>query len=353
MSRKVLTFQVVEVMNRWEQWILIRERNRLRLSVLLIFFIGVGTILVLKLWHDPGLLTPPLVPMELQVPYHPQMYLNSSYHNEDDIRLNPNLTHILVLGIDRWGEVIQEEIAGHAGRADVVLLLTLDQVTESISLLSISRDSMVPVSMIDVFGIVYGTVFAQLGYQFAYGDGAMSSVFAMRRIVSQLLMDLPIHGTVAFQVCAVQQINETMGGISLTFPRDFLYIDETFKKGHTVTLTNEQAERFVQFRDIEVVYSNVGRMERQEIFIAALLTQIRDLAQGSRRVLLDLYEQLEAYTTTDVRAEDLLALSHHTWSDRVYTLPGELIAGEVYDEFHICEIELRELLLQLYYVPVT
>jgi len=349
--------------NMLDSWVLIKGKNRFILGILLGFFILAGTLLVLKLWYvnsipntkptiqDHRLIDTNIPTSQTQV--ENQANLNTIYHNGTHYRINPDHTNILVLGIDRWGKVIEQDIAGRAGRADVVLLLTLDQSDESISILSISRDSMVQVAMIDVFGIVYGYVLAQLGYQFAYGDGAFSSLFAMRRTVSQLLYELPIHGTVAFNVCAIRQINEAVGGVEITFPRDFLYIDDTFTKGNTVILTDQQAERFVQFRDIYEEFSNVGRMERQELYLRALFDHMRELTNGSRRAYLTLYEKLEPYMTTDIRAEDLSTMTRFQWSEHMSVLPGQLIAGEIYDEFHVEQEALKELVLELFYIPVT
>ena len=86
-------------------------------------------------------------------------------------RYNENLTNILFLGVDKEQEVTLQNTPGPAGQADCIMLLSLDQETETGRVLQISRDCMTQVDLYDVSVNYFTSVEAQLATQYAYGNG--------------------------------------------------------------------------------------------------------------------------------------------------------------------------------------
>ena len=115
----------------------------------------------------------------------------------------------------------------------------------------------------------------QLALAHTYGSGGSDSSLNAVKAVSNLLGGVKIDHYMTLTMDAVGKINDLVGGVTLTIPEDYTSIDPSFKKGATVTLKGEQAEKYVRYRDITETGSNEGRMERQTQFIQALFGQMK------------------------------------------------------------------------------
>ena len=65
--------------------------------------------------------------------------------------LNENITNVLCVGVDKYNMDEQEEI-GYGGQADSLFLAVLDAQAQEMSIIGISRDSMVDVDIYDKAG---------------------------------------------------------------------------------------------------------------------------------------------------------------------------------------------------------
>lgn len=86
-----------------------------------------------------------------------------------------------------------------------------------------------------------------------------------------------------------------------------------FKKGETVTLNGEMAQQYVRYRDTNVSGSNNERMERQSLFIEALVQQLQEEMQGTKDVV-QLYKKivLNKYSISKNKIKGLKK-SHCIW----------------------------------------
>lgn len=74
------------------------------------------------------------------------------------------------------------------------------------------------------------------------------------------------------------------------------------KEGASVTLTGENAEQFVRYRDTEKSQSALVRQERQKTYLQALLKKVQEQASEDAGFVTDLYDSIRDYT---VALEDL------------------------------------------------
>ena len=265
---------------------------------------------------------------------------------------NRNLTNILFLGVDQKNEFTNAEFPGEGGQSDCIMILSLDSSTKKVTILQISRDIMTDVDIYTGSGNYYTTVHQQLATQYGYGDGKETSCFLTQRTVGELLYNLPISGYLALDNSAISLMNDAVGGVTLTIPEDYTYIDEAFVAGAKVTLSGEQAEKYVRSRNKSVTGSNNERMERQTQYIPALIEAIKHKYGSSG--LYDLFESLlEPYMVTDLTGEQIDEFGgYNLVTDTVYTVPGEVVAGEKYDEFYVDEEGLKKILIKMFYKPV-
>jgi len=276
--------------------------------------------------------------------------------------LNPNFTNILFMGIDDRGEVRPEGGAvRQAGQADAIMLITLCESQEIAKVLHISRDLMTDIEMYNLAHQVYGSFHGQLALQHARGRGGHHSSVAMVTTVSRVLYDIPIHDYLALNIDSIALLNEVVGGVTITFENDYTHVDPAFIEGETITMTDRQAERFVQWRDINVLGSNEDRLDRQQTFILAFFQSLGYLRNESIETQTEAFGNLQPFMTTSLSIEDIISFSRHDFDDtQTERLPGELVHqltdadGEyrdyVYSEFHVDELALQVLIINRFFV---
>ena len=254
------------------------------------------------------------------------------------------------MGIDNNAELSEENIPGAGGQADCIIVLSVDRENKTVQAIQISRDSMTEVDIYDANGNAYATLNAQVATQYAYANGAKNGCWATKKTVSELLYEIPIDGYIAMDIAAVSQINDSLGGVTLTIPEDYTMIDSAFEEGTTITLTGEQAEKYVRYRDITIMGDNHFRMRRQIQYIPALLAAMKDKINRSEDALDTLYSEFTPYILTDLTTDEVMNMMQYSWSEENVTfLAGESVAGEKFEEFYIDDIKLQETIIKTFY----
>jgi anionic cell wall polymer biosynthesis LytR-Cps2A-Psr (LCP) family protein len=169
--------------------------------------------------------------------------------------------------------------------------------------------------------------------------------------VEELLYKLPISGYFALDISAVSKVNDMLGGVTITIPEDYTMIDPAFVKGDTITLTGEQAEKYVRYRDQSTLGSNDERMQRQVQYIPALLEAFRSKLGDSQGSLEDFLAEISPYMVTNLDIYTMEDMFRQEWKigETVY-VPGKTTMGEQYEEFHVDEKELKKILIEIYYL---
>ncbi len=272
------------------------------------------------------------------------------YYDGEEYEYNYNLKNVLFMGIDNVSEITLQDTPGTAGQADCIMILSIDKETKTAKILQISRDSMTDVDIFDRNGKYYTSVTAQVATQYAYGNGMETSCLATKKTVSELLYDLPISGYISLDIAGIPVINDYVGGVTITVPEDYTSVDPAFVKDATITLTGEQAERYVRYRDTNVTGSNNLRMQRQVQYIPALVEKFGDYVNSSEGTMEEFYSVMEPYFITDLTAEELTELAEYTWDiEQVSYVPGEAVAGEEHEEFHVDDQQLQRVMVKMFY----
>ena len=144
-------------------------------------------------------------------------------------------------------------------------------------------------------------------------------------------------------------------GIQLTIPDDSLAdVNPEYKKGAVVDITGETAEQFVRYRDIDKTQSALVRQERQKTFLQALVQKAQEKAGEDAGFVTGLYDSVKSYTVTNMGNDifaKLLAASQNGITD-TETVPGEGTHGENFDEYHIDEDALSDLIISMFYEKI-
>lgn len=273
-------------------------------------------------------------------------------------RFNENLYTILCMGVDVKGTTITDKAElGEGSQSDANFLLVLDSENKKISVLAIPRDTITEIDICDMFGQYFNTTETQLALQYAYGDGGAGSCQSMEKAVSNLLYNLPINAYVSIDMNAIPVVNDAVGGVTVTALEDINKGGLSVKKGQTVTLQGKQARVYVQDRDTGTDYSAYSRLMRQKQYLTAFMKQAINATKEDITLPLSLYNSITEYMITDITASEItylatVAMGCSFSEDNFYVVPGEQQKGYIYEEYHVDEDALYDLMLEIFYIPV-
>ena len=267
-----------------------------------------------------------------------------------------NLETYLFSGIDATGTVAERD-AKNPGQCDVLILLVRDRSTEQCKLLTIDRNTITPVQFYGENGSSQGTAEVQISLAHSMGaDHSSAEGCAENTIeaVSTLLGGAQIDGYSMVNMSAIQIVNDMVGGVTVTVEDDFTGVDDTLKKGETVTLTGEQAENFVRGRkSMKEDDTNQNRLARQAQYEEGLKAAFTAKCSEDNTFPLDFYHGLEAYMTTNISARKFSRIALLMIDDQEetpVTITGTYGTDEnEWQTFTPDEDSLQEAILELFY----
>ena len=271
-------------------------------------------------------------------------------------RRNTYVKAVLCLGVDRDGPMTEETTPGFGGQADGIFLAAQDTARNRIKVLMIPRDTMTEITMTDLSGNELGKDTHHLTLAYTYGNGRETSCEYVREAVSDLLGGMEIDYYLAADMDAIGILNDAVGGVRVTIDVDGLEEqDPELKKGATVTLTGEQAEKFVRYRDTGKDHSALYRMDQQQEYLMGFFDAAKARASADQDLAADLFEQMEDYMVTDLSKDQYLKLAMDALEteslaeENFYTVPGTGVTTARYDEFYADEEALMPLVLEMFY----
>ncbi len=262
---------------------------------------SLGALLALSLSHTP-LSQRKLTPLEAAV-----------FNQEETISFDslnlPKLSrpvNILVLGIKVLTSDLPEKppsnLGYHAlvnsfeGLSDTMLLVRFDPEKDSVTVLSIPRDTK---------ALIPGRGVAKINEANAIGGPAKAA-----ETVSLLLDNVPIDRYVRINIQGVEKLIDALGGITIHVPQDMKYTDHSqhlyidLKKGKQ-HLDGKKAIDFLRFR--YDAYGDIGRVQRQQSFMRALIEQTLNPKTILR--MPEILRIIRAHIDTNLTTNELIALA--------------------------------------------
>ena len=282
------------------------------------------------------------------------------YRNGKYYRYKDGMVNLLLMGVDADEKFSQPHAYGGDYQADVILLAALDTVNDEMTLISVSRDTMCDIAILEDDQRRQGVARAQIALSYAYGDGLTVSCELCREAVSTLFHGLEIDGYGAFFLGGVGKLNNALGGVTVTVPDGLPDIPAFYgmTPGSTVTLTGDQARAFIQWRE-EDAAGNDGRMQRQKQFLLSAISQLRSQIKSSPTSVLSLYNTVSDYILTDLDLSRIVYLATEAAAMRfdgeVLRVPtGEgTVSAQEHLELPVDEEGLTDLILSVFYEEFT
>lgn len=268
---------------------------------------------------------------------------------------NEKIKTVLVLGVDKFAAETEEEGYKNTQQADFLLLLMIDEQNEAYKVLHLNRDTMAQIPVLGVRGEKAGSITGQLALAHTYGSGGADSCRNTVDAVSDFLYGARIDHYLSFTMDAVAEINDLVGGVTVTLSEDFSELDPSMTLGATLTLNGEQALTYVRYRRGLEDSSNLSRMERQRQYLAAFREQLALQTAEDNSFFMKAADSVSGYLVSDCTVSQLSRLFDEltTYTYGGFETPkGEAVKGEEFMEFYVDEDALKQQLLSLLYVPV-
>lgn len=280
---------------------------------------------------------------------------------------NEDMITILLMGIDKetytevggasWSEEEGSKLAG--GQADALFLLLLNPHNKQINLIAINRNSMADIDVFDAEGNYTGVFKKQIALQHGYGDGGEESCNRQVQAVSRMFHNIPIDSYAAVSMDAIPELNDAVGGVTVEVLDDIVYpeYDMDLHQGDTVTLHGEKAYWYIRLRNETAFNSNELRLQRQKQYMTAFAAAAKRQVSSDIRVAVQLFQLAQKYMVTDIDLSGFTylateALDYQFDVNNLYTLKGETMQGNQFEEFYVDDDALQDLIIRLFYEQV-
>lgn len=274
---------------------------------------------------------------------------------------NENILTFLIMGIDQGKETFEPWEAeintiGN-GQADALFLAALNTEDHTIKVIGINRNTMTDIYDCDDTEGPVPTFFSQIALQHAYGKNGTVSCEYQLKVVQNLFYGLPIHGYAAINVDAVPAINDIVGGVDVDVLEDVTLHDASLVEGNHVHLMGESAYWYVKYRDIEQFASVDMRTKRQSQYLNGFIDAARQSTKKNPFMVFRLYTELKTQMDTDISTAEAVYLAsilpqYHFDTSSFYSIPGETVMGEEYEEFYPDDDALLTMILDIFYREV-
>ncbi len=279
------------------------------------------------------------------------VYQGEKYRYKDSIET------FLVLGLDKQdgGDLSSSQTDGV--QTDFLMLFVFDNEAEQCAAVHINRDTITKVKRLSLGGTsVVGTYMEQiaLAYNYANTENHKIRCRNAKDSVEYLFTGVKVDHYLSVTMDFVVAGCDLVGGVEVTVLDDFTGIDDALVKGKTVTLTGEQALRYVRTRYGLEDSTNLRRMERQRQYINAWYAKAVSRIKEDSAFALELVDTLGGYVVYDSSEHRLQKFAEKF--DRYEFLgirepEGRTQAGEEFLEFYPDEESIRQLVIDLFYKP--
>lgn len=263
----------------------------------------------------------------------------------------------LVMGIDKNKDVEKTAEGTDGGQADALFLVVVDSSDRSFKIVGINRNTMTDIDIYDEKGAFVTTTKAQIAVQHGFGDGMEVSCEYQKKAVENLFYGLPVHGYAAVNMNAIATINDAVGGVEVTVLEDLTKKDKSLVKDTKVHLMGKSAFWYVQYRDTTAFGSADMRLARQKQYLNGFIDAAKKAAKENISVILNLYQAVMPQMVTDISLDEVAYLAplladYRFGENSFYTMTGETVEGEQFEEFYADETALYEMILEVFYEKV-
>jgi len=206
----------------------------------------------------------------------------------DDIEVNAGINeslsgyrNIALLGLDAREDTFT------GTRSDCIIIVSINEKTKDVKLLSIYRDTYLELT---------GRDLDKVNHAYAYGGAQLT----LSTLNTNLDLNITEYVTVNFET--VRTVVDSIGGIKMTVTNAEAESIPNISSGGTYTLNGEQALAYSRIRKIDTDYK---RTERMRDVLTAIFTKVKSLSLGELNSLMD---TILPHVRTNIKSSEIIGL---------------------------------------------
>ena len=274
---------------------------------------------------------------------------------------NKSNLNFLLMGIDKMEKVKAAKNDTDGGQADAIFLASMNPDDKRVKIIGINRDTKIDLVLPGMGengeDITYP---GELAAQHGFGGGLEKSCELTRDAVSSLFYDLPIHGYLSYNIGGLVELNDALGGVTLTVIEDITEKNKNMKVGEEVTLLGQDARLYIQYRDEEQFEGARSRLARQKQYISCMGNKMKDMLKEDITFPITIFQKLQPYIVTDLELNEVTWLTteliNYGFDSDIYTLEGETKVEQVgkgaHEMFYPDKESLKSIMIEVFYKEV-
>ena len=274
--------------------------------------------------------------------------------NGKDYIRNKNIVTVLFMGMDKI-DVNTPRGYGNNGQADCIFLAAIDTSKRKLTIIPISRETMVDVNIYTTEGAFGGTERMQLCLAYAYGNSPRESSMNVLTSVRRLLYGINVNSYLTVAMNGIGVFSEMLGGIELDSIENIKIAGRDVVIGERLKLSGKSAFDYIHYRgdDIE---ANYRRMQRQKQFLTLLANKSGNMIMQNFSRLGTYYHDMAPYLNTNITLSQIAYLVSScitlNMGDAMEykIIDGTLNMGEEWVEFYPDETSLLNVVLETFYI---
>lgn len=267
--------------------------------------------------------------------------------------LKDNIETFLLIGLDKFDGATVADSHKSGVQADFLMLFVFDNDTKKSTAIQINRDTITEINKLGIGGVKVDSFNTQIALAYNYADdNDKVKCRNTKDAVENLFYGIKANHYLSLTMDAVTTMNDLVGGVEVKVLDDFSGIDDTLIKDEKVTLTGEQALKYVRTRYGLEDSANNTRMVRQQQYINALYDKTKSCLQADDTFLIKLINEMDEYVVYDSSDEKMQAMLNK-YKEYDFTgirqIDGETKMEKEFVEFYPDEDAIWQLVVELFY----
>ncbi len=279
-------------------------------------------------------------------------------YKDKKYQLNGDVLSFLLIGVDK-GSLDDDFGIGLNGQADTLLVSAVNTQTKQVSIIPISRETLVDVNQYTTSGEFSGVSKKQICLAFNYGKDIKECSENILLSVSRALYGINISSYITMDLAALEKLSNSVGSINVLVNEN--YYDSitgiTHKTGSTISVKGESAVDYIHWRTNNVDANNY-RMERQKIFITAFMNKAANQISNDFSKIITYYNLMQPYISTNITLSQTTYLATNCIrmnlgdSIQFKSIPGETFLRDGYSAFTPNEEALTDIIIETFYEEI-
>ena len=283
---------------------------------------------------------------------------NTVYIDSELYGFDHRMETYLFIGTDASGNEAGEGEEYQGGMADYLMLFVMDHTTDTYGCIAIDRNTITEVRLLDENGEMLSEEEVQICTAHWYGrdgqESAENTVLAVRTLLGELEY---IDGYFVMNMENIGLLNNVVGGVPVTIEDEMENVDPAFVKGTTLTLTDEQAEKYVRARMQVGEGDNASRMRRQQTYMESFFGQLEKCMKEKPEYAQKFWNKLRDSAVTDMTGNDISRIGEKIRSGKskgILHIEGETVIGTTladgleHEEFYPEESSIYQVMNELF-----